>query len=136
MGQKNCLNPGDFFSASCEDGKKYESKARIVYKNLNKNFQVIETGLIVSLTNPCSPDGVIMENNVPKKGLEIKCPVIGKSTGIKETVQNSCKNKCLEQVFADKSILLKKKTYILWPSATWNGIVKFGVYGFCYLFFF
>uniref|UniRef100_A0A2S2P0I0 YqaJ viral recombinase domain-containing protein n=1 Tax=Schizaphis graminum TaxID=13262 RepID=A0A2S2P0I0_SCHGA len=60
-------------------GENEEGNARYAY--ISKTGAIVEeTGIIVSNSNPWlsySPDGVIMDNHVPKKLLEIKCPYLG-----------------------------------------------------------
>ncbi|KAL4084972.1 hypothetical protein QTP88_027831 [Uroleucon formosanum] len=69
-------------------GEYEEGNARNAYV-LKIGAIVEETGIIVSNSNPWlsyPPDGVIMDNHVPKKLLEIKCPYLN-SDGNPKTLQ-------------------------------------------------
>ena len=85
-----------FKSAFTEYGKNTEEEARDAFiKVIQKT--VFKTGLIVSKQNPWlgySPNGLIFKENTPETLLKIKCPYIGKTAGIKETI-NSKINKYL-----------------------------------------
>lgn len=53
-----------------------------------------------------SPDGIIIKNDKPVALLEIKCPFVGKTANIENTV-NSQINKCLQR--KKENIVLKRK---------------------------
>lgn len=85
------LNPKDFKNEYCDYGKKTEGEARQEFLK-DKDYNVIETGLIVSKLNPwlsSSPDGVVFKDGKPTALLEIKCPYLGKTNSIDQTM-NSC----------------------------------------------
>lgn len=70
----------------------------------------METGLIISQVNPWlaySPDGVIVQKEVPVSLLEIKCPLKGKDSDLQQTVENQIgSGRCLER--KDGNIVVKK----------------------------
>lgn len=68
---------------------------------------VITTGLLVSDQNlclGCTPDGVVIEDGVPVRLLEIKCPANGKTHSIAETLGG-----CNSLMKHNEEWLLKKK---------------------------
>lgn len=78
----------EFKTVYTEYGKKNERNDRKVFIDKTKQ-KVIETGLIVSELNPWlaySPDGVIFDSEKPVSLLEVKCPFVGKTEGIKSTI--------------------------------------------------
>lgn len=75
----NYFNPNKISNDYTRHGEYEGGNARNAYV-LKTDAIVEETGIIVSNSNPWlsySPDGVIMENDVPTKLLEIKCPYSG-----------------------------------------------------------
>ncbi|KAG0422202.1 hypothetical protein HPB47_001944, partial [Ixodes persulcatus] len=71
---------------------------------------VVTCGLLVCTENPwlgCSPDGIVMFDDVPSRLLELKCLTQGKVVGARETAA-SCK--ALEKV-GDAFRLKKKHTF-------------------------
>lgn len=77
--------PKKFSNEDTKYGNKTEKAAREAYEAFTTS-KVKETGLIISESNPWlafSPDGVILDDKgVPKKLLEIKCPVAGQELEI------------------------------------------------------
>jgi len=74
-------------------GIKYEPIAKTLYLNSSVNCKIFEPGLYASNKNPWlgySADGVVFEFGKPIKLLEIKCPFLGKTAGIKEVLKK-CK---------------------------------------------
>lgn len=68
---------------------------------------VVTTGLVVCHKNPwlaCTPDGVVVQDRVPARLLEIKCPTMGKTSGILETLKA-----CKFLTKNDQQWLLKKR---------------------------
>ncbi|KAJ8914642.1 hypothetical protein NQ315_015381 [Exocentrus adspersus] len=101
--------PKMFSNKYTKYGILFEKEARETYsKNLNRH--VVTCGLIISESNPFlaySPDGIIIENNVPIKLLEIKCPFKGQEvTAV--SLFHSCSYLKIEN---DRMVLNKKHTY-------------------------
>lgn len=61
-------------------GKAHEKNAMGAYIKNNPGIQVCQAGFIICEKFPSlgySPDGIVFENGVPVKLLEIKCPIAG-----------------------------------------------------------
>nr|XP_012234186.1 PREDICTED: uncharacterized protein LOC105678993 [Linepithema humile] len=104
----NILKPKNFKTEFTEYGKKFEAEARRAFAK-GTNSEVVEIGLVISRLNPWlaySPDGIIVKSDKPVALLEIKCPFIGKTANIENTV-NSLINKCLQK--KKENIVLKEK---------------------------
>lgn len=72
--------PKKFVNKYVNHGNQFEPAARRCYV-AHTNYHVVETGLIISSQHrwlACSPDGIVFQNNIPWKLLEIKCPFEGK----------------------------------------------------------
>uniref|UniRef100_A0ABD2WQR0 YqaJ viral recombinase domain-containing protein n=1 Tax=Trichogramma kaykai TaxID=54128 RepID=A0ABD2WQR0_9HYME len=92
---KNMLSAASYKTDAMKYGSNTEAEARSTYQALHPEYQVIESGLIISEDNPWlgySPDGIIIHGS-DKFLLEIKCPAMGKNN-ISEVVDNQL-NKCL-----------------------------------------
>ncbi|KAJ8913089.1 hypothetical protein NQ315_006590 [Exocentrus adspersus] len=95
MDSENCptrFAPKHFTNKFTEHGKKYEKEALRIYSKNHNNCVISTPGFIISETFPWlafSPDGIIFNNGVPSKLLEIKCPFSGK-TNAAETFLESC----------------------------------------------
>nr|CAI5849028.1 unnamed protein product [Callosobruchus analis] len=72
-----CLKP--IMNKYIERGKKYEAEALQKYKE-RSNYTICEIGLFLCRKYPWlaySPDGVVIENGVPTRLVEVKCPYVG-----------------------------------------------------------
>lgn len=72
----------DFTSQAMEDGIMYEGNSRDSYANKYPSLQVVSAGIFVHPLVPWrgySADGIVFENGLPTKLLEIKVPVKGKT---------------------------------------------------------
>lgn len=102
------FNPKTFKSIYTEYGKKTESEVFMAFKTAF-NLEIIQVGLVISSQNPWlaySPDGVIFEQNIPTKVLEIKCPFKGKSKTVMVAIQFEFKKGL---VIENENISLKEK---------------------------
>lgn len=66
---------------------------RQLYSDINRNCTIFEPVLLVSQENPWigySADSIVFESGKPTKLLEIKCPFLAKSCGIKKLLK-TCK---------------------------------------------
>lgn len=71
--------PKQFSNKYIEHGLKFEKEALEKYKNVN-NYEVCEPGLIICRQYPWfaySPDGIVFQNSIPSRLVEIKCPYEG-----------------------------------------------------------
>ncbi|VEN47855.1 unnamed protein product [Callosobruchus maculatus] len=90
-----------------EHGKKYEAEALQKYKERN-NYTICEIGLFICRKYPWfaySPDGVVIENGVPTRLVEIKCPY----DGIENDAINFVHTCEYLDISAERGITLKKK---------------------------
>ncbi|KAL7287195.1 hypothetical protein TKK_0018627 [Trichogramma kaykai] len=91
-----------------ECSNKTEEEARKAYQVLHPEFQIVETGLIISQDNPWlgySLDSLLIDGST-KILLEIKCPTLEKTKNISEVISDQI-GKCL--VKQDDNIFLKQK---------------------------
>lgn len=103
-------------------GLKYEGYARKKYMECECVY-VQECGLVVVAKEPWmaySPDGVILENNIPTKLLEIKCPFDLPDVTVDAVLLKGKKYLCMKG-----GELMLKKTPVLRSSSIWYGCIKY-----------
>ncbi|XP_022167833.1 uncharacterized protein LOC111031989 [Myzus persicae] len=80
-------------------GNKYESEAIMFYSKMFNNIIILKCGVIVHSQRPwlcASPDGLVIENKVPIKILEVKCPISCQNKPIFDLKQKKCNLPYLE----------------------------------------
>lgn len=111
--EKKCCDfksPKNFKTKATDFGNQYKSQAREIFRHKYQQFQIIETGLVVSQVNPWlaySPDDVILKDGKLISVLEIKCFLDGKINSIDIVIKSQIE-KCLDKI--DNQIVLKQKS--------------------------
>jgi len=88
-------------------GNKYESELT-VYSKMYINIIILKCRVIVHSQRPwlcASPDGLVIEKKVPKKILDVKCPISCQNKPIFDLKQKKCNLPYLE--YKNNKIFLK-----------------------------
>nr|CAI5826558.1 unnamed protein product [Callosobruchus analis] len=104
---ENYFWPKPIMNKYIEHGKKYEAEALQKYKERN-NYVICEIGLFICRKYhwlAYSPDEVVIENGVPTRLVEIKCPY----GGIENDAINFVYTCDYLDISAERGITLKKK---------------------------
>ncbi|XP_054720561.1 uncharacterized protein LOC129230183 [Uloborus diversus] len=118
----------EFQNTAMVYGTETETVAKEQYM-LKCGMTIYNFGLLVVPTIPWlgfSPDGIAVDGDSVVL-LEIKCPIVGKTTPADGFVQNLPYITVNEQ----SDLCLKKKTQVLRPSATWHAINRCRQVSFC-----
>lgn len=89
-------------------GNKYESEAIEFYSQLFCNSIILKCGVVIHFKVPwlcASPDGIVMENGVLTKILEVKCPISCQNKKIYDPENKKCNVPYLE--YKNNQIFLK-----------------------------